>query len=177
MMIIGIGTKNPSKIKALIRLIDENGWDAEVRSFDVPSGVSAMPMTDQETRRGAMNRARSVLLADRSVMFGIGLEGGVCDIDGEMFLCNWGAAADRSGAVITAGGARIALPEVLAGGVRSGRELGDVTDEYVHQKNISKHGGTIGLLTEGRVSRTDMFLHILRLIGGLYEHGQNRQGH
>ncbi|MDD9149487.1 MULTISPECIES: DUF84 family protein [unclassified Sporolactobacillus] len=174
MEIIGVGTKNPAKIEAVTRLVSIEGADAEIRSFEVPSRVSAMPMSDLETRQGAMNRARAVLEKDSEVSVGIGLEGGVSLLDGEMFLCNWGAMADRSGRIITAGGARIRLPEILAEGVRRGRELGDVADEYVHQKNVRKHGGTIGILTENRVTRSDMFFHILELLKGLSEHRKKR---
>lgn len=167
---IGVGTLNPAKIDAVKRYVAEAGVSAKVDGYRVPTGVSAMPMSDHETRLGAMNRARAVLETDPAVTYGIGLEGGVSMLDGEMFLVNWGAATDRSGHVITAGGARIILPEALSAGILSGRELGDVVDDYVHQKNVHQHGGTIGILTEGRVTRSDMFLNILRLIGGLYAH-------
>ncbi|TGA99225.1 DUF84 family protein [Sporolactobacillus shoreae] len=167
-IIVGVGTENPAKLDAVRRLV--SGRDVDVRGFNVSSGVSAMPMSDHETRQGSINRARAVLEADKTVILGIGLEGGVSMLDGEMFLVNWGAITDRSGRVFTAGGARILLPKVLSDGVLSGRELGDVADEYAHQKNVSKRGGTIGILTEGKVTRSDMFLHILQLIDGIYLH-------
>ncbi|MCO7175908.1 DUF84 family protein [Sporolactobacillus kofuensis] len=174
-MIIGVGTKNPAKIEAVRQLIQESHRDASIRSFDVPSGVSAMPMTDLETRQGSINRAKAVLAYDQEVSFGVGMEGGVEDIEGELYLCNWAAAADRSGHVISAGGARILLPELLAKGVRAGQELGDIADLYAHQKNVRTHGGTIGILTEGRVTRTEMFFHILKLIEGMYAHQKSLQ--
>ncbi|RYL93757.1 DUF84 family protein [Sporolactobacillus sp. THM7-4] len=174
MIIIGVGTKNPAKIEAVSRLVRFCELDAEIKSFDVPSGVSAMPLTDQETRSGAMNRAKAVLKQDERVDIGVGMEGGVTLLDGEMFLCNWGAAVDRSGRMITAGGDRIKLPDFLSKGVRDGRELGDVADEYAHEKEVSKHGGTIGILTDGMVTRSDMFFHILKLLYGIYRYRQNR---
>lgn len=175
MTIIGVGTKNPAKIDAVKQLIRSGDIDAIIRSYNVPSGVSAMPMSDIETRQGAINRAKAVLDQDEDVSFGIGMEGGVSDIEGDMYLCNWAAAADRFGHVISAGGARILLPEVLAEGVRAGNELGDIADAYAHQKNVHTHGGTIGVLTEGRITRTEMFLHILKLIEGMYAHQKNVQ--
>lgn len=171
-MKIGVGTLNPAKLDAVKRYAAEAGLTAEVAGYTVPTGVSAMPMSDHETRLGAMNRARAILEADPGADFGIGLEGGVSMLDEQMFLVNWGAAADRSGRVITAGGARIVLPKVLSEGILGGRELGDVVDDYVHQKDVHQHGGTIGILTDGRVTRSDMFLDILRLIGGLYAHSR-----
>lgn len=170
MIIIGVGTKNPAKIEAVNQLIQSQSMDAIIRSFDVPSGISAMPMSDSETRQGAINRAKAVLLQDSEVTIGVGMEGGVSDIDGDMYLCNWAAAADRHDQLISAGGARILLPEVLAEGIRAGHELGDLADGYAHQKNVRTHGGTIGILTEGRITRTEMFLHILKLIEGMYAH-------
>lgn len=172
-MKIGVGTLNPAKLDAVKRYAAEFGLSAEVTGYDVATGVSAMPMSDHETRLGSMNRARAVLAVDPKVALGIGLEGGVSMLDGEMYLVNWGAAADRTGRMITAGGARIVLPKALSSGILNGRELGDVVDDYVHQKNVHQHGGTIGILTDGRVTRSDMFLDILRLIGGIYDRSRN----
>ncbi len=170
MMILGVGTENPAKIRAVARLIEQLGLQAQIKSFAVDSGVSAMPMSDRETRRGAMNRAAAALKAEGGSDYGIGMEGGVDTLDGVMFLVNWGAVCDRRGRMKTAGGARIVLPRALADGVCAGHELGELADAYAHMKNVHSRGGTIGLLTAGRVTRSDMFLHILLLIFGLYEH-------
>ncbi|MFX3618106.1 MAG: DUF84 family protein [Sporolactobacillus sp.] len=176
-VIIGVGTQNPAKIEAVQRFVTHARLIAEIKGYDVSSGVPAMPMSEQETRQGAMNRAKAVLDRDPAITFAIGLEGGVSMIDGEMFLCNWGAAADRSGHLLTAGGAKIALPEPLVSGIQSGEELGNIADAYAHQKNVRSNGGTIGILTEGRVSRSDMFFHILQLIEGMYAHLKRNQIH
>lgn len=168
MILIGVGSLNPAKIAAVRQLIDDCRLNAELIGLDVPSGVSAMPLSDNETREGAVHRAKTVLAENRETAVGIGLEGGVAMIGEEMFLCNWGALADRNGRVITAGGARIKLPRALEQGVRAGDELGTVAEQYAHEKDISKHGGTIGLLTGGLVTRTSMFVHILKLIYGEY---------
>ncbi|MCL1630648.1 DUF84 family protein [Sporolactobacillus sp. CPB3-1] len=173
-MRIGVGTKNPAKINALRQLIQEQFIDADIHSFDVPSGISAMPMSDLETRQGAVNRAKAVLERDETIDLGVGMEGGVSDIEGELYLCNWAAVADRSGHVISAGGARILLPDILADGVRAGHELGDLADDYAHEQSVHTRGGTIGILTEGRVTRTEMFLHILKLIEGMYAHQKGK---
>jgi inosine/xanthosine triphosphatase len=175
-MIIGVGSKNPVKIDAVCRLVASRGLAAEVKSFAVSSGVSAMPMTDAETRRGSINRALRTLEADESVQIGIGLEGGADSFDDGMFLVNWGALADRNGKIVTAGGARIRLPAQLADGVRGGTELGDLADEYAHEQEVSTHGGAIGVLTCGMVTRSDLFFHIMKLLDGIYRHDRARSG-
>jgi len=163
---IGVGSKNPAKLKAVKRLFEPLG--SAVISVDVPSGVSAMPQSDRETRQGAVNRSLAVLRESQAEI-GIGLEGGVMDIDGDMYLCNWGALSDRNGCTITAAGARIKLPEALRDGILSGLELGDVIDRYAAKKDVRKAEGTVGILTNGRLPRDDMFYHIVTLLWGSYE--------
>ncbi|WKB36736.1 DUF84 family protein [Terrilactibacillus sp. S3-3] len=136
MTLIGVGTLSGKKIAAVRQLIDHYQLNADLISLDVPSGVSAMPLSDNETREGAVHRAKAVLAENREVTVGIGLEGGVTMIGDEMFLCNWGALADRTGCVITAGGARIKLPETLEKGIRAGYELGTVAERYAGEKKM-----------------------------------------
>lgn len=169
MKTIGIGSKNPAKIKAVKRLCDPLGF--EVLAVDVPSGVSDMPMSDEETKQGAIHRAKAVLDVSQAD-FGVGLEGGVMDIGGSMYLCNWGAFAHRDGHIYTASGARIVLEEALAEGVRSGKELGDVIDAYTSKKDVRKGEGTIGIMTNGRITRDDMFFHVMEALIGQYEYQQ-----
>lgn len=167
MLIIGVGSKNPAKLKAVERFCGPLGH--QMMSVDAPSGVSSQPIGDEETMQGAVGRARTVL--DRSQAdIGIGLEGGVMDIGSEMYLCNWGALAVRGAETITASGARILLPHELAIGIREGRELGDVIDDYARKVNVRQGEGTIGILTNGHVSRDDMFFHIASLLFGQYEY-------
>ncbi|WP_420768809.1 DUF84 family protein [Parageobacillus thermoglucosidasius] len=163
---IAIGTTNPAKIMAVKSVFSSEQY--ALVPTDVPSDVSAQPLSDRETRQGAMNRAKHALTKENADI-GIGLEGGVMEIDGELWLCNWGALVDRDGTVITAGGARIPLPLEVAGEIRSGRELGDVMAQYTGKRNIRRHEGAIGVFTNGYVDRSVMFCHIVQLLAGQYE--------
>lgn len=167
MVSVGIGSKNPAKIKAITRLCDPLGW--EVVAVDAPSGVSAMPRSDGETKLGAIHRSQAVLEMAK-VDIGIGLEGGVMDLDDDMYLCNWGALSDRSGQTLTASGARVVLPKALKAGIEEGAELGDIIDGYTEKKDVRKGEGTIGILTNGHVTRDDMFYHVAALLFGQYEY-------
>ncbi|MGD6950116.1 DUF84 family protein, partial [Bacillus mobilis] len=72
-MKIIIGSKNPAKIGAVEAIFNESG--IEVDSVDVPSGVSDQPFTDDETIKGAVQRAE-LALKEGGGDIGIGLEGG-----------------------------------------------------------------------------------------------------
>ncbi|MFD9625106.1 DUF84 family protein [Peribacillus muralis] len=164
-MRIAIGSKNPAKIQAVLDVYEE----AEIISLQVESGVSEQPFSDEETMEGAMTRARNCL-AQSNADIGIGLEGGVVKMNQDLFLCNWGAMATRDGSVIVAGGARVPLPEIVAGKLLRGEELGPVMDAFTKQTNVSKKEGAIGVFTNERITRSDMFLHIMRMLAGQYEY-------
>jgi inosine/xanthosine triphosphatase len=164
--IIAIGTTNQAKVAAVRNVFASDRYT--LIPTNVPSGVSAQPLSDAETRQGAINRAKRALEKERADI-GIGLEGGVMEIGEELWLCNWGALVDRNGIVITAGGARIPLPVEVAEGIRDGRELGDVMAEYTGNRNIRHHEGAIGIFTNGYVDRAGMFGHIVQLLAGQYE--------
>nr|WP_188499135.1 DUF84 family protein [Pullulanibacillus pueri] len=164
---IGVGSSNPAKIKPVERFCAS--LEMEVFGLEVPSGVSDQPIGDRETLEGAKNRAQAVLnQSDADI--GIGLEGGVTTIGDTMYVCNWGALVDREGRCLTASGAGIALPQTIAEGINAGRELGDVIDDYTSQTNVKQGQGTIGILTNGRVTRDEMFYQIIVLLFGQLEY-------
>jgi inosine/xanthosine triphosphatase len=160
-----IGSKNPAKVGAASEVCEI--LSATVEGVSVPSDVSAQPITDDETRQGAINRAKNALEKCNSTL-GIGLEGGIVDTESGMYLINWGALVDDAGTLITASGARILLPESIANSVRTGRELGVVMEEYTNVLDVRSNEGAVGIFTNGLVSRKEMFVHVMKLLIGQY---------
>ncbi|WLV23824.1 DUF84 family protein [Aciduricibacillus chroicocephali] len=167
-MNILIGSKNPAKVEAVKAIFEE----AHVSGISVPSDVSAQPFTDEETKQGAVNRARRC--AENGTQIGIGLEGGVMLIGDTMYLCNWGALALPDGRIFTASGARIPLPEEIKTALEQGEELGDVMERFAHKKDVRSNEGAIGIFTKNRVSRKAMFEHVLILLRGQLEFSQEK---
>lgn len=164
-MKIIVGSKNQAKYEAVLETFPK----AEVKTRDVDSEISAQPFSDVETMRGAINRAQNARLLEQNTV-GIGLEGGVMDVDGHLFLCNWGALVTENHKVYTASGARIKLPQEIAMGLKSGKELGDLMDEYAHKLAVRQHEGAIGIFTNDRISRKVMFAHVVLLLRGQWEY-------
>jgi len=165
-MRISVGSKNPAKLAAVQNVF--NVYSCEVLSVDVPSGVRAQPLSDEETIKGAMNRAQ-LALNERKADIGIGLEGGVHQTVHGLFLCNWGVLQGKGVEPVIAGGARISLPHEISERLLAGEELGPVMDEYAKKQNVSKKEGAIGVFTNGVVDRTAMFSHVMQLLLGQYE--------
>lgn len=160
-----IGSKNPAKINAVEVIFPSH----QVIAMDVPSNVAAQPMSDEETRQGAINRAQQCMQA-ASHSIGIGLEGGVMHIDNQLYICNWGALVTQNGTVYTASGARIALPEAFVAQLNNGVELGSLMDDYADKQNVRQKEGAVGIFTNDLVSRQEMFVHVVKLLRGQWEY-------
>lgn len=162
-MNIVIGSKNPTKIKAVEEVFPE----AYISSKDVSSKVSAQPFSDEETKEGAINRAKQCATKDT---IGIGLEGGVMYVRDELYLCNWGALVSEDNQVYTASGARILLPREINESLKSGKELGDIMDVYAKREGVRNKEGAIGIFTNDLISRSEMFTHVVKLLRGQWEY-------
>ncbi|PYZ97159.1 inosine/xanthosine triphosphatase [Alteribacter lacisalsi] len=166
-MDIYIASENPAKVAAVKQLFrPEDHYN--VIAKPVSSGVSAQPGSEEETLKGAVNRAHT-LVHQFGAPVGIGLEGGITELGGVMYLCNWGALAVESGAFFTAGGARIPLPDEVSVLIKKGEELGDVIDQYASRSGVRYREGTVGVLTGGAVTRDDMFAHVVKLLFGQWK--------
>lgn len=155
-MIIAVGSMNPVKITAVRTTVLRVWPQAFIVPVDVPSGVSVMPMHDDETIAGARNRAAAARQAADADL-GVGLEGGVHPAHGALFLTGWVAVVDRNGRCGLGGGARLPLPEAIAWRVLSGEVLGGVMDDLLNDHKTNQKGGAVGALTAGLVLRAETF--------------------
>ncbi len=151
-MIIAVGSENPVKLAAARTTIAQTWPAAEVRGIAVPSGVSAMPMSDAECIAGARGRARAAVAA-LDAHLGLGLEGGVQPVDGQLFLTGWVVAVDRSGREGVGSAARLLLPPAVGSAVLAGRELGPLMDELTGRELTNHAEGAIGILTHQLMTR------------------------
>jgi inosine/xanthosine triphosphatase len=155
-MKIAVGSANPVKVEA-VRTMAQRVWpEAEVVAVAVPSGVSAMPMSDAEALTGARNRALAARQAAAADL-GVGLEGGVNAEPFGLALHGWVVIVDGNGREGIGGGARLPLPQAIAQRIMAGEELGDVMDDILGDHNVKQKGGAVGALTAGLVMRQETF--------------------
>ncbi|MCA0972760.1 DUF84 family protein [Halobacillus litoralis] len=163
-MKIVVGSLNPTKIDSVKQVFPE----VDIVGMEVESKVAAQPFSDEETLEGAINRARECA-SSKKASLGIGLEGGVMEIENDLYLCNWGALVDQKENVFTASGARIQLPDEIKKELEKGKELGEVMDDYANKHEVSKNEGAIGIFTDNIVQRQEMFSHVVRLLKGQWQ--------
>lgn len=170
-MKVAVGSTNPTKIEAVRNVL---GGLIEIIPIDAPSYVSEQPFGDEETLTGALNRARECL-KKADVQFAIGLEGGVTKSDRGLMVINWGALVDLGGNEYIASGARAVLPFEVEKEIQSGKTLGEAMDGFTKRKGVSKKEGAMGIITNGRINRDEMFAHVVKILVGQYEFNKNLQ--
>ena len=155
-MKISIGSKNPVKIKAVENVVKKIWLGAEVVGVEVEHGAGMQPNSDEEAIKGAMNRAQ-LSLKQTNADYGFGLEGNTLETDHGMMLQGWVVVVDKKGEKGIASCGSLLLPEKIAIEVRKGKELGPVTDVLFGHDNIKQKEGTVGMLTNNMVTRTEAF--------------------
>lgn len=161
---IVVASANPVKVQAVIngftRLFP--GEPIDVAPVEVESGVSAQPMSDEETLRGALNRAERARQRAPHADYWIGIEGGAQEIGGELAAFAWVIVRTRE----TIGRGRSGtffLPPAVSTLIHQGVELGEADDRVFGRSN-SKHGnGAVGLLTGDVIDRVQLYEHALIL--------------
>ncbi len=155
-MQIIVGSSNPAKIKAAKKAAVQYWPNAEVLGVDVESGVSKMPISTEEVREGAKNRAFNAL--KHGGHLGLGMEGGMTYVEGQPYLTSSCVATD--GVKFAFGGEiLVSLPEsIVRPIVEEGLELGVVIDNMTGQRNSKTKDGAIAFLTQGKLTRAHVFM-------------------
>ena len=153
-MKIAIGSKNPGKIESVERAVKKIWRDAEVLAVEVDSGVYHTPNSYSEAKKGANNRAR-LSKEKTGADYGVGIEGFVIEMEGDMFTCDWATVIDREGRYGEGLGGTIMLPKKIADDVRKGIELTVSLDNRSEYSEVGRNQGAVGVYTNNLVTRID----------------------
>ncbi|WP_394131842.1 inosine/xanthosine triphosphatase [Shewanella maritima] len=159
-----VGSNNPVKINAAKEALSLYYPNHAIfcSGMHAPSGVADQPMDEQQTKLGAINRAKYCQQQAKIADYYIAMEGGV-----EKF--EHGAATFAYMAIIHQGqlsvgrSAALPLPEKVYAALEAGDELGNVMDALFNTENIKQKGGAIGLLTQGLATRTSIYTQAIVL--------------
>lgn len=165
--LVAIGSTSPAKVAGIEAALREvPGGSGPVAPVKAASGVRDQPVGDEETFRGAANRARTALAAVEGASLGIGIEAGIslgvegaagCQAGAAMYTSAWVVAVDEAGVVGSARSAAFALPPFLAARVANGMELGDALDDAYGLRRAKDGPGAAGVLSRGLVTRAELY--------------------
>lgn len=158
-MKIIVASKNPVKVNA-VKIGYERMFPNGAASFEgvsVPSLVSDQPLSDEETLRGALNRAKHAKAEFSDADYWVGIEGGIAEQEGEMTAFAWIVIQSQEGIGRARTGAFFLPPPVVAL-IKEGKELGEADDIVFGASNSKQQGGAVGLLTQQVIDRTSLYV-------------------
>jgi inosine/xanthosine triphosphatase len=155
--IFAVGTENKIKIKAVTDVVKKYWPGAKCMSYKVSTGVSNQPKTDTETKTGAVKRAKKALEINKDANYGVGLESGIEFRKDGLWTFGWVAIIGRDNAMGLAKTIQFRLPDKLGELIKSGLEQGQADAILFKRVDSGEKGGTVGLLTKGKVKRVEVF--------------------
>lgn len=154
---VAIGSTNPVKIEAVREAFAElHPDDFQTHPVEIDS-TDDQPWGEARTRAGALRRAQGALDALTDADWGIGLEGGTTRDDAGLLVTSWIAARHRDGPHGLARTASFYLPDEIAALVDAGTELAQAWTQVHGMEGVGRGGGTVGLLTGGRITRIRLY--------------------
>jgi len=128
-----------------------------IQGLPAASGVSDQPMSEDETIKGATNRANNVSELDPGADYWVGIEGGIDFIDEELVAFAWVVVKSKDGRIGRGKTGTFFLPPKVANLVKQGKELGEADDIVFGTNNSKQVNGAVGILTGDVLTRTTYY--------------------
>lgn len=156
-MKVVVGSLNPVKINAVKIAFSKYFDDVNVTGVKAGSNVRDTPLSDKETRQGAINRANNIF--DFKNDFSVGLEGGLHETSDGNFLFGWAAILDKNKNIGLGSSGRFLIPNELVKQLKLGKDLGPLISEITGINELGKKQGAVGLATHNVITRTDFLMN------------------
>ncbi len=155
-----VASLNPAKINA-VNSAFQSAFPHQAFEFigiSVESEVDDQPMSDEETRDGALNRVKNAKISQPDADYYVGLEAGIEDnVTFAWMIIESDTHRGESRS------ASLMLPPLVIEKLDHANELGDVMDEVFGTENIKQKGGAISLLTQDLLTRSSVYHQALIL--------------
>ncbi len=146
---IAVGSLNRVKVEAVRNVMERVYGDVRITAVDVQGDVPEQPFED-ETRRGAENRARNAL---GNHDMAVGIEAGVFEFPDGLYDIQHCAIVDRDGRITYGQGSGFRYPDDIAELVRAGSTVGDAVHSLYGNDGVGKKQGAVGMLSRGLLDR------------------------
>lgn len=150
-----VGSENPVKInttlEGFLKVFPDDLF--KIKGVPASSGVAEQPMSEEETLKGAQNRAENAMKEHPESDYWVGIEGGLKEANGSLESFAWIVvkSKDKTGKGRTGS---FILPQKVADLVKQGKELGEADDIVFNKTNSKQNNGAVGLLTGDILTRT-----------------------
>jgi inosine/xanthosine triphosphatase len=149
-----VGSQNPVKVGCTREAFTQAfGKVGVVEGVNALSNIPAQPRSEEETLLGAKNRVSHAKTLVPEADYWVGIEGGVDEDPQGMYAYAWIYVLHRSGNSSQSKTGTFYLPPPVVALIREGMELGHADDLVFQAQNSKQKGGSVGLLTQGIITR------------------------
>jgi inosine/xanthosine triphosphatase len=152
-LLVAVGSTNPLKVGAARDAFRDFYGDAKVEGLHVPSGIKPFPTSEEETIRGAKNRARAAASERPNADFHVGIEAGIVEVDGRSFVRAYAVVVRGEEMGLGCSAAYEAPPTILERMDPESDSSRLVIDSVMGRHDVLETEGVIGILTQGRLTR------------------------
>ncbi|MBS0637330.1 MAG: DUF84 family protein [Verrucomicrobia bacterium] len=171
-LIVAVGSKSGVKVKSTQNALEKE--NVIITPCPARSHVQDQPLTEEETKLGALNRAKDCLAkTDAEIAFG--LESGVFFQDDEVYLCNWGVLIDRNDKMYVTNSPNILLPKEFKDDLLSGKPLKDIIHDFTGMQTEDNNTCAIALFTNHSFSREKQFTEIVKTLWEQYHYFKSQE--
>ena len=161
-MKIVVASENPIKIAAVTQAAKQvfSDYTLEITGYPVASKVRSTPLSDTETKQGALNRIEGLKLIMPNADLWVAIEAGCMeDMNAfnqpQMICASWVLVQDKNKNWGESRSVSIQIPDVVADLVRQGIGLNTANNQVFNVKNSKHTKGALGLWTDNMISRLD----------------------
>jgi len=154
-MYIVLGSTSPVKVNATKQAFGAYFDEVEVKALPLPSGVKAFPTSDEETLRGATNRAEKARTLEPGADFAIGIEGGLVRLDEQVLVHQIAVVIKDEIKGIGVSQGYVAPDRLIMQLDMESDDSRKIIDGYFGRDEILSEEGVVGVMTNGVLTRTD----------------------
>ena len=154
-MYVVLGSTSPVKVNATKQAFGTFFDNVEVKALSLPSGVKAFPTSDEETIRGAINRAEKARSMESGADFAVGIEGGLDRLEGHVIVHQIAVVIKGDTKWVGISQGYIAPDRLIEQLDMESDDSRRIIDDYFGRDEILSEEGVIGALTNGVLTRTD----------------------
>jgi inosine/xanthosine triphosphatase len=169
-MLIAVGSTNPTKIQPVIDVFTHHFKDCTVKGVSVPSGIAEQPMDIDEMYKGALHRAQKALKAVKGSEYGVGIEGGLHKHSFGWFEHSIVVIVNTEGHIGIGASGGLVLPEIIMDAIHKGKNLEEAIDSHFKTNKVGEGIGMFGIFTKGVVTRSEGVRHGVAFALGRFLH-------
>ena len=168
-MLILVGSTNPVKVQATEQAFSAYFTDIIVKGLSTPSNVNPYPWSDEETLRGALNRAKAALTREPTADYSVGLEGGLQRLRDWMIVKEIAVILHENEVGVGFSVGYMCPTKALSLLDQSSATSRKSIDAFFGKQEILSKEGPLGVLTNSKLTRTryikrrrDLYAHKVR---------------